>query len=259
MVAQDMLEVIGAKVTSARNGLEAVKAISDKNFDLIFMDCHMPEMDGYEATRQIRQLEPRDRNYNITIVAMTASAMVGDREKCLSSGMDDYMTKPIEIDTIQQKLQYWLHKDRNKGATTTHKGEIEPPLDEQKPLKTAKSAHRNDNNSVLIFDYDAINERVSGSHEMVIKVCKYSLVSMAETLVDLHTSIKNKDFPGAQKLAHSLKGASATIGCMRINAMTIVVENNLKHKVYKSLPENFNKLKTVFLATKKQIQKELIL
>ncbi len=250
MVAQDMLEVIGAKVTSAKNGLEAVKAISDKNFDLIFMDCHMPEMDGYEATRQIRRLRPQDRNYNIAIIAMTASAMVGDREKCLSCGMDDYMTKPIEIDLIQQKLQYWLHKDRNE--------EIDASLEEQKPPQTAQSLPRGEKKrSALVFDYNAIYDRVSDSHEMVVKVCKHSLVSMAETLVDLHASIKNKDFPAAQKLAHSLKGASVTIGCMRLNAATIIVENNLKQKAYTNLPENFNQLKTIFLVTKKQIQKDL--
>ena len=258
MVAQDMLEVLGANVTSVRNGLEAVKAISDKNFDLIFMDCHMPKMDGYEATRQIRQLQPQDKNYNIAIVAMTASAMVGDREKCLTSGMDDYMTKPIEIDTIQQKLQHWLHKDINKTATVTHKERIGSSLGEQNPLQPAKSASTNENESNdLVFDYNAINERVSGNHELVIKVCKQSLISMAETLVDLHASIKNKDFSEAQKLAHSLKGASVTIGCMRLNAITIIVENNLKQKAYKNLPENFNKLKSIFVTTKKQIQKEL--
>ncbi len=258
MVAQDMLEIIGAKVTSAKNGLEAVKAISDKNFDLIFMDCHMPKMDGYDATRKIRQLKPHERNYNIAIIAMTASAMVGDREKCLSCGMDDYMTKPIEIDLIQQKLQYWLHKDRSEGATATHKEEIEPTLEKHKPLQLVKSTPTyEEEKNVLVFDYDAIHDRVSGNHEMVVKVCKHSLVSMAETLVDLHASIKNKDFPAAQKLAHSLKGASVTIGCMRLNAATIIVENNLKQKAYTNLPENFKQLKTIFLVTKKQIQKDL--
>ncbi len=246
MVAQDMLEVLGANVAVAKNGLEAISAIQQHDFDLIFMDCHMPEMDGYEATRKIRQLQPHERNYNIAIVAMTASAMIGDREKCLTSGMDDYMTKPIEIDIIQEKLQYWLHKDRSLKQQAP-KTKTEPETE----LKIKNDSEK------LLFDYDAIHKRVSGNHEMVVKICKQSLISMSEIVVDLLTHLKNKDFDKAQKSAHTLKGASATIGCMQLNTITKTVENNLKQKTYKDLPENFKKLKTIFLTTKKHIQKQL--
>ncbi len=258
MVAQDMLEVLGAKVSSAKNGLGALEALEQKDFDLVFMDCHMPEMDGYEATRKIRQLKPQQRNYNIAIVAMTASAMVGDREKCLSSGMDDYMTKPIEIDVIQQKLQYWLHKDRKQSETNTNKTEVKETQTENNSTAKEKTTPQNKQyKEAIIFDYNAINQRVSGNHELVVKVCQHSLVSMAETVVDLHASLKNKDFDKAQKMVHSLKGASATIGCMRLNASCIMLENNLKQKEYKSLPNNFNQLKTVYANTKKQIKSKL--
>ncbi len=258
MVAQDMLEVLGAQVSSAKNGLDALEALEQKDFDLVFMDCHMPEMDGYEATRKIRQLKPHQRNYNIAIVAMTASAMVGDREKCLSSGMDDYMTKPIEIDLIQQKLQYWLHKDREQSLTNTDNTEVKETQTKNNSTPKEKATPQNKQGTdAIIFDYNAINQRVSGNHELVVKVCQHSLVSMAETVVDLHASLKNKNFDKAQKMAHSLKGASATIGCMRLNASCIILENNLKQKKYIDLPNNFNQLKTVYVNTKKQIKSKL--
>ena len=260
MVAQDMLEVLGAKVVVAQNGLEAVAAIKKNDFDLIFMDCHMPEMDGYEATRKIRQLQPHERNYNIAIVAMTASAMIGDREKCLSSGMDDYMTKPIEIDVIQKKLQYWLHKDRTKNQheeeNSLKQEDRQTPQQKTDPLLNS-TALAEPKKEQLLFDYDAINKRVSGNHELTVKICKQSLVSMSELVVELLSQLKSQKFEQAQKSAHALKGASATIGCMRLNEITKTIEDNLKQKTYQELPKNFKTFKTIFLTTKKYIQKEL--
>ena len=109
----------------------------------------------------------------------------------------------------------------------------------------------------MLFDYDAIHKRVSGSHEMVKKVCKQSIVSMTKTIVAIHTSIKSNDYDKAQRSVHSLKGASVTIGCMQLNTLSIIVEDNLKLKEYNKLPNNFNKLKNVFLITKKHLEKEL--
>ncbi len=94
----------GAKVQIAANGLEAVKMVEDFKFDLILMDCQMPEMDGYEATEKIRAMaSPLS---SIPIIAMTANALSGDREKCLAAGMDDYISKPIsKIALIEKILQ----------------------------------------------------------------------------------------------------------------------------------------------------------
>ena len=250
MVAQDMLEVLGANVTSAENGLKAVEAITKKDFDLIFMDCHMPEMDGFDATRKIRELKPNERNYNVAIVAMTASAMIGDKEKCLSSGMDDYMTKPIEIDIIQEKLQHWLHKDRNLPTQVRENNQNQSVETKQKTLE-------NQNDRSVIFDYNALKDRVSGNHDKVVKICKQSIVSMTDTIINLHKSIKNKDFKESQNLVHTLKGASATIGCMQLNAQVVRMAENLEHKNYKELPKNFNDLKTIFVNTKKHIKSKL--
>lgn len=104
-VAQALLEKIGFDVEVVANGAEAVEKIENNSFDLVFMDCQMPVMDGYEATVEIRRLQKEDRP---VIIAMTAAAMQGDRSKCIDAGMDDYIAKPIKVDALTAIAEKWL-------------------------------------------------------------------------------------------------------------------------------------------------------
>ncbi len=106
-VTQALLETLGCRVTPARNGLEAVALYRETPFDLVLMDCQMPEMDGYEATRTIRQIEVFQKR-RTPIIALTAHAMEGSREASLESGMDDQITKPLTMATLTGKLLEWL-------------------------------------------------------------------------------------------------------------------------------------------------------
>ncbi|MGI0482782.1 PAS domain-containing protein [Geminocystis sp. CENA526] len=106
MVFKGMCKKIGLKnIDIANNGIEALKALQTKGYDLVLMDCLMPEMDGYEATQQIREGKAGKENRNIPIIAMTANAMEGDKEKCLEVGMDDYLTKPINQNAFKEVLE----------------------------------------------------------------------------------------------------------------------------------------------------------
>ena len=105
-MAVRMLEKMGCRVDVAANGSEAVKRVGQSTYDLIFMDCQMPEMDGYEATAEIRRFENNSKH--TPIIAMTAHTMQGDREKCLQAGMDDYIPKPIKKETLSEILQKWV-------------------------------------------------------------------------------------------------------------------------------------------------------
>jgi len=109
-VAKAMLKKLGIKVDIANNGEEAlVRLRSENDYSVVLMDCQMPIMDGYEATRAIRTDETLVSKRGIPIIALTANALKGDREKCLASGMDDYLSKPLSIDKLQEKLSYWSH------------------------------------------------------------------------------------------------------------------------------------------------------
>ena len=128
-VAAKMLGKLGCRVDVVANGREAVEAVAQLPYDVVFMDCQMPEMDGFDATREIRRLEAIDKGQEvpesdtsgrsaratrrIPIVAMTANAMAGDRERCLTAGMDDFVSKPVQSQMLQAVLQRWLGVPRS--------------------------------------------------------------------------------------------------------------------------------------------------
>ena len=116
MVAQGMLEEFGIQADLAADGKEALHALETLPYDLVFMDCQMPVMDGYEATRCVRDPQSKVIDRLVAIVAMTANTMQGDREKCLAAGMDDFISKPVQPDKLQQVLQKWLPKQGASGA-----------------------------------------------------------------------------------------------------------------------------------------------
>jgi CheY-like chemotaxis protein len=100
-----MLEKMGCSVDVAGNGLEAVRMVEQLSYDLVFMDCQMPEMDGYEATAEIRRRQGSSKH--TPIVAMTANAMQGDRERCIDAGMDDYVAKPVKKEAVSEAIEKW--------------------------------------------------------------------------------------------------------------------------------------------------------
>ncbi len=127
LVAEQVLTDMGCEVTCVVNGIAAIEALTNsdnKKFDLILMDCQMPEMDGFEATALIREMQRKNTINKIPIIALTANAMKGDKERCLAAGMDDYISKPVQKSTLQNTLSRWLmaNKGNNLHATSKKTG-----------------------------------------------------------------------------------------------------------------------------------------
>jgi CheY-like chemotaxis protein len=108
LLVKRMFEKLGCRIDLAGNGREAVDMASRLRYDIIFMDCFMPELDGYSASRELRELEQTE--YRVPIVALTANAMADDRSKCIAAGMDDYLSKPVGIEELRKTLERWLRR-----------------------------------------------------------------------------------------------------------------------------------------------------
>ena len=125
LVAKGILEKLAFNCDIANNGLEAVEKIKETpSYNLVLMDCQMPEMDGFEATKAIRKLEQETSQSKIPIIAMTANAMQGDREKCLEAGMDDYIVKPVEPQELSDMVEKWLHQSQEQHEPEKNESEI---------------------------------------------------------------------------------------------------------------------------------------
>ena len=110
LLVKRMFEKLGCRIDLAGNGREAVDMASQLRYDIIFMDCFMPELDGYGASRELRELEQTERR--VPIIALTANAMADDRAKCIAAGMDDYLSKPVSLEEIRKTLQRWVFDAR---------------------------------------------------------------------------------------------------------------------------------------------------
>jgi CheY-like chemotaxis protein/HPt (histidine-containing phosphotransfer) domain-containing protein len=196
MVAVHMLRRFGAQADVAANGLEAVEALSRIRYDLVLMDCQMPEMDGYAATRAIRDAEAAS-GLRTPIVAMTANAMQGDREKCLQAGMDDYLAKPVKGAELKAMLDRWLA--RGEGST-------------ESPLDAARFA--------TLREVDA--EGSDGFLQELI--AKFVDEEAPSRLHALRQSVTAADAVALARAAHSLKGSAGTLGATGMVSLCLQIE-----------------------------------
>ena len=259
-VAIAILEKLGYRADVVANGKEALAALTGSPYDLVFMDCQMPEMDGYEATRQIRALELKAqcsmldkkraeptvkesdslsafgfqlsaRSGSIPIIALTAHAMKGDREKCLSAGMNDYITKPISPNAVADVLDRWLGDPastsfdevpltRPEFNRETPEAPIASNKSEQDPGPPAQNT--------IPFDRSAFLERLMGDEDLAMTIIAGFLEDLPKQIADLKAPIDRGDAETAGAQAHKIKGAAANVGGMAMSAMALEMENACK-------------------------------
>jgi CheY-like chemotaxis protein len=129
MLIERLLAKRGYSAVNATDGHDVLKMLDADQYDLVLMDCQMPRLDGYDTTREIRRRETAEHRSHVPIVAMTASAMAGDRERCLAAGMDDYIAKPIAAEKLEQVIQRWLVPVQVGSATDGNRSDRRPAGD----------------------------------------------------------------------------------------------------------------------------------
>ena len=237
-VALGILKNINLSAEIAVNGIKAIETLKSPStnensnpFTLILMDCQMPEMDGYQTSREIRNNKATELYSNIPIIAMTANAMEGDKKKCLDAGMNDYLAKPINPELLKEKIQYWINIDNKSNIKDIIAMTNELPLKEdtnEKPDKVTKN--NNKTKSLLIWDKESCLKRVSNNQALLENLINIFIEDTPEMITNLTQSValtSSDDSEQYQKVfesAHSLKGVSGNLGGLALHQTTSKLE-----------------------------------
>ena len=199
-VAKGILENSGFIVDIAGNGRLAVEAVQKKAYDAVLMDIHMPEMDGYAASRAIRE---NDAFKDLPIIAATANAMAGDREKALAAGMNDHVAKPINVRELLNVLHKWVKKTPKGLSTEQERTAGRENLPENKAYDQFKDLEGIDARQGL--------ERLAGDAGLYRELLKKFAVNQAQTDIKLEQALGENDLEAARRLAHTIKGVAGNI------------------------------------------------
>jgi len=223
-------------VDSVCSGAEAIEAAETGGYGAILMDCLMPVMDGYEATRRIRELDGPTRH--TLIIALTAAAMSGDRERCLAAGMDDYVSKPIDLQTLTAALA----RNQTAAADTLPPSDKQsdkpqsdkPQSDKPQTDRQHEAPRRRDVSTLspslgergvettLLARLDLIDSRLPA--DAFGRICQEFLSATPELIAQLGAAVRGADRARAVDLAHRLKGGMVTIGALRLSCLAERVE-----------------------------------
>ncbi|MBU0717392.1 MAG: response regulator, partial [Planctomycetes bacterium] len=195
-VATGILQKCGYDVTTAKDGQAAIDILERKSFDLVFMDLQMPGMDGFGAIRRIRA---GDRWRNLPVVAMTAHAMKGDRERCIEAGMDDYIAKPVKAEELRHMAEKWVSTSRASGEATGS----------GKPGQSGR-AHSTPQPKTPL-DLQRALKQLGGDRELFDEVLVAFLDDLPRLASELQSAVSNADAERLHAAAHSLKGAASNI------------------------------------------------
>ncbi|OPX93357.1 MAG: Autoinducer 2 sensor kinase/phosphatase LuxQ [Syntrophorhabdus sp. PtaB.Bin006] len=265
-----MLENFGCTVTVVSNGREALEEIMKTGYDVVFMDCQMPEMDGYEATRAIRRYEAsrsdsgggtrqqsdaQVRSGRVPIVALTAHAMEGDREVCLGAGMDDYLSKPFRQDQLAGMLSYWV-----EGI---------PPRTSLLQTGRAQSTDAENNNRYVAGPVSAapVIDRATidvistlqqpGTPDLVHRMISVYLDDSEKKLQELRRGVRASQASLIHEIAHSLKSASATIGALALAALLKELEAMGRSQTLEGVSTLLGRIEQEYEAAKAELKKEM--
>jgi len=207
------LHRLGCQVTLANNGLEALDACQRERFDVILMDCQMPEMDGYEATRRIRAEEPPGRR--TPIIAVTANAMRGDRDICLACGMDDFLAKPYKQNEMRAMLNHWA----SAASAPMSEPVGVPHIDVADTMEPVLDT------GVLADLSEQLGEDNPG---LISQLVATFLENSPELLMNMETAFEAGDGKELTRAAHTLKSVSASLGALRLSALSKSIEQSAR-------------------------------
>ncbi len=259
LVATKIIEKFGCRITSAVNGKEAVQVFKTQpKFDLVFMDCNMPEMDGFEATRLIRDYESEKGEERTPVIAFTAYAMRGDDQKCYAAGMDDYITKPVDVSDIRRILEIWLNKERrhsggDEGEKETGKANILETVAEGPSLKLQENTE---------IDFKVYEKMKAMMGDKFPSLLETYLNSARMHVTEVDKALKDGDPERLAGHVHPLKSSSANLGFAMIYKTAQDIET-LADRIHENggdlspVQDLYDELRSSFVIIEKKIYEEL--
>jgi len=236
-VAQRLLTLSGISFSVAENGKVAIEMLAQRAFDAVLMDCQMPVMDGYSATRARRQLETDSGVPRIPIIAMTANAMAGDREKCLAAGMDDYLSKPLNRALLEQTLRKWLRGEAPAPAaaipSTAPKPPVPPPAVASPTISepivlAAGSSELQSLPAGGVLDTMIIGDLLEVMGDEFPDLVRVYLEDTPKSVALIELAAKQRSIEGIIAPSHSLKSTSANLGAVRLSELAKRLEHGAR-------------------------------
>ncbi|TQV71025.1 response regulator [Aliikangiella marina] len=219
MVAQDILKLSGLESDVAANGqlaLEQLQSYSNPSgYTMVLMDCQMPVMDGYETTKNIRDGHAGENNRSIPIIAMTAGAMKGDKEKCIKAGMNDYLTKPVDADALINKIVSWVfHQGKAKEVPFFEKVKVDDRVKEGAEEELS-----------VDWDQPSALKRVKQQTLILVRLVESFIEDHVTRLEQIRAAIAQRDFATLKKIVHTEKGVAANLSANKLHKLCVALEN----------------------------------
>ena len=239
-----MLERKQCRVDIAENGVEALRQIQNKCYDLIFMDIQMPEMDGLEVTQRIRKMEMdehkvfrkqsgngSDGSSQIPIIAMTAYALNNDRLECMNVGMNDYITKPIDLAGVMSAIRKWVSSNEHASSDTT------PSQDEEGVQETAPTAEDGED-----LNLEILKEIVNNNDALMLRLLRLFMSDYPAHESSLKTALMEQNTGEGAAIAHKIKGQLSNVGAEKARNTVIALETAIHAEEWDAVSKLFDQL-----------------
>jgi CheY-like chemotaxis protein len=228
MVILNQLQILGYEADCVDNGKEAIAHLTQQNYDIVLMDCQMPVLDGYEATKELRRREGSHRH--TVVIALTAHALPTDREKCLAAGMDDYLSKPTDQEALGAAIEHWAKHIAKPIVVKTHSEAIN--THEPRTLSLEETP----------LDLERLNNISRGKVAIQQRLVQAFVENAQPGLEQMRLALQMNDFLTVEQQAHRIKGASANVGVLLMPDVAAQLERQAREKILEGATERLDAL-----------------